>query len=356
MIPDLRNCSIQARNVHAALPKALELLNSFGEKQNSRNGSVLVSPYPVNILYERPQERVVLWADRDANPFFHFCESLWLLAGRNDVAFPAYYAKQIKEYSDDGLTLWGAYGNRWRYWFGYDQLFRAVRQLKANPEDRRVVITMWDGQLDAQKVEQGGKDVPCNTQIYLSARRVLPDGKRVLDMQVCCRSNDAIWGALGANAVHFSMLQEYLAAGVGVSVGYYVQSAWNFHLYTDFYHKMMKRETSGNYSLRKALEGVPYDNPYAENGSVSPFPMVNGKWENWEIDLNNFLEEKGTYVDPFFIQVAEPIRAAYRSYKEAKYLDAHEHLARCAASDWRTACTEWIQRRKTDAIRAIDQA
>jgi hypothetical protein len=208
-LPTFKTFSIEARNVHAALPEALQIITTHAERDNSRNGPVYVAPFPVNTCYRRPTERVIFWGDRDANPFFHFMEALWMLCGRNDVAFPAAYARQIKEYSDDGLTFWGAYGNRWRYWFSFDQLNWAIRRLRANPEDRRVVIAMWDGGLDPQKVNDGGKDVPCNTQIFLSARRKMAETDiRVLDMQVCCRSNDILWGAYGANAVHFSMLQE----------------------------------------------------------------------------------------------------------------------------------------------------
>ena len=40
-----------------------------------------------------------------------------------------------------------------------------------------------------------------------------------LQMTVHCRSNDIIWGTYGANAVHFSILQEYVAARIGVDLG-----------------------------------------------------------------------------------------------------------------------------------------
>ena len=52
-----------------------------------------------------PCERVLLYPERNANPFFHLYESLWMLAGRNDVAGPARYAKNMNNYSDNGVTL-----------------------------------------------------------------------------------------------------------------------------------------------------------------------------------------------------------------------------------------------------------
>src|ERR1017187_3661662 len=104
---------LHVRNVHEALPRALALLEQEGVERPSRNGPVLLGP-SVTTVYERPCERVIFWPERDANPYFHLYEALWMLAGRDGIAGPARYAKQIREYSDDGVVLHGAYGDRWR--------------------------------------------------------------------------------------------------------------------------------------------------------------------------------------------------------------------------------------------------
>ena len=52
-------------------------------------------------------------------------------------------------------------------------------------------------------------------------------------MTVCNRSNDLIWGCCGANAVHMSYLQEYVASMVNVKVGTYTQFTQNLHAYKD---------------------------------------------------------------------------------------------------------------------------
>ena len=139
---------LQARNVHEALPLALRLLDQAGVERPSRNGPVLVIPEPVTVVYERPCERVIFHPERDCNPFFHIFESLHYLAGRNDVASLARYAKQMLEYSDDGVTLHGVYGHRWRKHFGFDQLTQIVAALKKNPDDRRCILQMWDARCD----------------------------------------------------------------------------------------------------------------------------------------------------------------------------------------------------------------
>jgi hypothetical protein len=87
-----------------------------------------------------------------------------MLAGRNDVATVAYYAKQMREYSEDGKTLNGAYGYRWRNqlvnvyehgdptWQHVDQLDVLVAHLKADPTSRRAVLQMWNVEDDLLKI------------------------------------------------------------------------------------------------------------------------------------------------------------------------------------------------------------
>ena len=51
-------------------------------------------------------------------------------------------------------------------------------------------------------------------------------------MTVSNRSNDIIWGTFGANAVHMSMLHEYVASALMLHVGKYTQISDSFHAYT----------------------------------------------------------------------------------------------------------------------------
>jgi thymidylate synthase len=231
---------INAETVSQALHDGLHHLRICGQKQPSRVGDVIVSPMPVMTIYKNPLNRVLFSPIRDANPFFHVMESLWMLAGRNDLPWLTQFNKGFASYSDDGgLTQPGAYGYRWRNYFGYDQLETIITELKNNPTTRRCVLAMWDPGMhdliepgeeragDLFQALAGSADVPCNTHAYFD----MIDGK--LNMTVCCRSNDIIWGAYGANAVHFSFLLEYVAAATGLPMGVYRQMSNNFHLYTN---------------------------------------------------------------------------------------------------------------------------
>lgn len=327
---------IRARNVNDALNSALWWLKVAGVEETSRNGTVLAAPEPVTITYTQPLERVLWWPERDANPFFHLLESLWMLAGRNDVAFPATYAKQIAQYSDNGTHLNGAYGYRWSTWFKHDQLDWVVNELTQHRNTRRAVLGMWDPTHDPKTVHAGGKDVPCNTHIYFDIR----DG--ALNMTVCNRSNDLIWGCCGANAVHFTFLLEYVAAMVGVPVGAYRQFTNNLHLY----HSV---PNAGIY-LRPPTE-TPEDLYLC--GSARPAKLMSADSATWHADLRKFFDDcdhqVGTagakYVDPFFMHTVRPLMWAHAAYKTHDMGAAMHWVGDCAATDWALACTQWLQRR-----------
>src|SRR5688500_9773404 len=137
---------LNVRNVEAAFFYGTSLLRAVGVKQSSRAGDVLVAPYPVMTIYERPWERVLFNPKRDANPFFHLFESLWMLAGWDDATWLDRFVSDFSaRFAEEDGTQHGAYGFRWRKWFDDgeyedgDQLSACVNLLKNNPNDRRVV-------------------------------------------------------------------------------------------------------------------------------------------------------------------------------------------------------------------------
>lgn len=330
---------IKARNVHQALPEACHQLMRVGVQQESRNGPVLRFPEPCTIQYEKPTERVVFWPSRDANPFFHLLESLWMLAGQNDVAFLKDIVGTMELYSDDGVTFNGAYGHRWRHHFDRDQLDIIANALKANPNCRRQVLTMWDGHHD---LGLESVDLPCNTQVYFSA------DTGVLNMTVCNRSNDLIWGALGANAVHFSVLQEYMAARIGVPVGQYWQMSQNMHIYLEKHVALLQEMASYAFPSYLYRGSDPY-----ERGLVKPAPMFAGNMEKFDTDNKMFVESRGVAIgtsDHFIRKFASPILKAVQIFKTSdapkKYDAAMEEVGRIPINDWGLACIDWLKRKK----------
>ena len=337
----------EVRNAHVALPVRMQAIYGHGCVRESRNGTVRMFNTPVTIVYERPQERVIFWPQRDANPFFHFFESLWMLAGRQDVAALTPFVKRMSDYSDDGQTLHGAYGHRWRNHFQQDQLRVIAQRLKENPDDRRCVLQIWDATVD---LDTSSVDLPCNTQVYFS-RNVFGD----LDMMVLNRSNDLIWGALGANAVHFSMLQEYMALRIGCAVGVYHQVSNNMHAYISVLEPLMKKLNSY----------LNWSDPYATFTQATasqsiellaaPWPLLqpNETYVYFDQDLEALFSGSTVYASKYFQFVVQPLQRAHVIWCEMKddpredRVDcAQDQASQCVATDWRKACMEWLERRR----------
>lgn len=324
---------IDANSVSDALGCGIDTLFDCGKEETSRNGKVIVAPGPVCTVYHKPWQRVLFSATRDANPFFHLMEALWMLTGRHDLEWPMYFNKKFENYSDDGITVWGAYGHRWRRWFNCDQLLIVIQELTANPNSRRAVLQMWDGMYDLDKARKGGKDVPCNTNAYFW----ISDGE--LHMTVCCRSNDIIWGAYGANAVHFSILQEYMAARLKVPMGKYYQFSNNFHCYTDIYDEA---------KLDK-IRAECWQERYYDSIKNIHYPLA-----SFETDFEVFDEEVANFLTmplsvdskiPFLRNVAVPMYASWHARKQ-KHGNGIRQAEMIEAPDWRRACVEWIERRE----------
>lgn len=334
-------------------------------KTTSRAGEVLQITEPVIITYDNPLERVLFNEARDANPFFHLMESLWMLAGRNDVRTLAYYNSQISNIaSDDGKTFNGAYGYRWHHGQAYwghgtgpggkkggptgelNQLAVIINELRRNPGSRRCVLTMWNVGDDLQAITTS-KDVCCNTHAYF----LITNG--ALHMTVCNRSNDLVWGMLGANVVHFSFLLEYMAANIGVSVGQYHQVTNNLHVYTE------------RWSPKEWISDITPDH-YANRPRLMYTPLVK--------DINQFHRELNPFVstilaskdissdsiawnqwqEPFLSRVALPAALAWNAHRRKDYHKACEWAGEIIADDWRIVCTNWIRKRQANWERNDD--
>lgn len=332
--------SFLVRNVSEALFRGKQALLEQGREVNTRNGLALEFNTPVVTTYRLPTERVLFYPERDANPFFHFMESLWMLAGRNDVEWISQFNGRINNYSDDGKTFHGAYGYRWRNWFGRDQLKDCLMRLSTYENDRRAVLTMWDPKTDLV-LTNDGKDYPCNTQIYFWVRN------KELHMSVVNRSNDMIWGAYGANAVHMSFLQEYMAGMLKLRVGQYYQYSNNLHAYVDVLEKL--RNMQPDYE--------PYINISDDNGEYESPPLITNphsfdkELEEW-FDAPEFLEytgaEKTDYENSYLGTTASRIKKAWRMWKSKKIKVAIENAEEIHDRAWRKACVEWLQRRSNE--------
>lgn len=353
--------SFKAVDVNQALQYAIEHLLRCGVEEPSRNGKVLAAPEPVCVEFTQPRNRVLYSPTRDANPWFHVMEALWMLAGENDIAFPCFFNKTYGQYSDDNATMWDAYGWRWRSFMGWDQIAAIIQELKSNPASRRCVLTMWAAQHtpnvltypsdslqwpsndDFSVATHGGKCVPCNTHCYVNLRG------GVLNLTVLNRSNDVIFGMLGANVVHMSVLQEYLAAQVGAQVGVYRQFTNNMHVYLDkFPRATLEVIAEECCEIVEDQWSMPSPGPAIEPGFDDDLALFMG----WARSCMRLITPEAAPPAPlcktaFINTVVIPMMAAWLSRKAGRpTADVLLTIDRIAAPDWQRACREWVMRRE----------
>jgi thymidylate synthase len=175
-----------------------------------------------------PRQRWVTAREPAINPAFAIAEVIWILEGRNDSRFPTYFNRQLPRFAGGGPTFHGAYGFRLRRHRGLDQLERAYRALRANPDSRQVVLQIWDSTIDlpAMNGDAVAPDIPCNVISMLKVRNERLEWTQVL------RSNDVFRG-LPYNIIQFTSLQEVLAGWLGLQVGSYNHLSDSMHVYME---------------------------------------------------------------------------------------------------------------------------
>lgn len=327
---------IKVRNVCQALPQTISYLNEHGRVEPSRGGEVLVAPTPMMTITEHPRERVLFSAKRNANPFFHLAEAMWMLSGRNDAKFLDRFIHDFStKYAEEDGTLHDAYGYRWRAGFGADQLSAVVDRLIQDPLDRQSVIQMWDPSIDFNDdLLRKWKSKPCNTNIYLRIN------ENKLDMTVCCRSNDMLWGCHGSNAVHFSILQEYLAARIDVEIGTMYQLSNNAHVYLNQSHIIKKDLEDDRYSNNHIYPISMFTDPEYIDEDTDEFLL------NYE---NDKIIDESDYANGWFANTLGKALHAHKLYKQKQFTAALMVAEEIEAMDWRIACYEWIERKSQSA-------
>lgn len=349
--------TLSLRDINFALPQALPLLLKHGRPVTAASVAnarpTIEWPGIFITEYTHPTRNVLFDARRDANPFFHYLEAMWIIAGRNDVRTLAHILPKMAEYSDDGRVFHGAYGYRLRNWpldagGALDQVEEAVDILRDKPDSRQVVMSIWDPASDLGAVT---KDMPCNDMIMCKVR----DGK--LNITVQNRSNDTVWGCYGANVVQFSMLQMYMAAKIGVGVGTYVQSSDSFHVYEDNpYWQAFKADYEADPLSYLARQ---FSSPYDKLGDANLFQEGIG---DFDTDLMVFWEQvehrisghtnapiRLTQFYSWAVQDAVCLWNALHEFRAREWDNALGWLDQMHASDWQLACQMWVNRRRAKA-------
>jgi thymidylate synthase len=158
---------------------------------------------------------------RGLNYRFAVAEWLWMAFGRSDVETLAQYNAVMRQYSDDGVFLTGAYGPHIRA-----QWPRIVDRLRADKFSRQAVI-------EIPRPRATTKDEPCTLSLQFLIRR------DKLHLIVTMRSSD-VWLGVPYDLFSFTQLQSMLAGELCIERGACSLNTGSSHLYASNYEQAAK--------------------------------------------------------------------------------------------------------------------
>src|SRR6266436_4499582 len=258
-------------------------------------------------------------------------EFLWYLAKSKSLRFITYYVRKYSEESDDGRTLYGAYGPRLFEMRGINQVQNVVRLLKSSPDSRRAVIQLFD----AADIEKHYKEIPCTCTLQFMVRR------RRLCMFTSMRSNDAFLG-LPHDVFAFKMLQEIIARTLGFELGEYKQAVGSLHLY-DLHRKDAQRLVDEGWQTTKLqMPPMPLGDPWISIRKVlkaesairrrAKIDIHKLGLDDYWADVVRLLEIYGNYKDKKSQEIArlkrEMSNSVYNTYIDKKERDSRKAAVR----------------------------
>ncbi len=160
-------------------------------------------------------------------------EQVWFITGEKNTQFLRKYTKMWDEFLEEDGTITSAYGYRWRYHFGRDQLDQLIKHLTEEPHSRQGVVVTWDpaddGLYGRGLKATYKKNVPCP---FAFTANII--GGRLCFHNIV-RSNDMILGC-PFDTFGFSLLMCVLAQKLGVRPGIYTHTISNAHIYDTHYN------------------------------------------------------------------------------------------------------------------------
>lgn len=161
-------------------------------------------------------------------------ELLWFIKGDTNISYLKEHGVSIwDEWADENGNLGPVYGKQWRAWSSQngeiDQLKEVLKQLKTNPDSRRIMVSAWNvGELSQMAL------MPCHAlfQFYVA------DGR--LSCQLYQRSADVFLG-VPFNIASYALLTLMIAQECGLEPGDFVWTGGDTHIYSNHLEQVKKQ-------------------------------------------------------------------------------------------------------------------
>lgn len=172
-------------------------------------------------------------------------ELLWFLSGDTNIRYLRENGVSIwDEWADENGDLGPVYGAQWRSWpakdgGSIDQIANVVREIKRNPNSRRLVVSAWNpAEVDAMALP------PCHClfQFHVAQGR--------LSCQLYQRSADIFLG-VPFNIASYALLTMMVAQATGLQAGEFIHTLGDAHLYANHFEQAREQLTRTPKTLPK---------------------------------------------------------------------------------------------------------
>src|SRR5215203_2446107 len=202
----------------------LQHILDTGSQKHDRTGTGTISTFGYQMRFDL-QKGFPLVTTKKVHLKSIIHELLWFLKGETNIAYLKENGVSIwNEWADENGDLGPVYGKQWRSWEGkdgqvYDQIKDVLRQIKTNPDSRRMIVSAWNvAELSEMAL------MPCHSlfQFYVA------EGK--LSCQLYQRSADVFLG-VPFNIASYALLTLMIAQVCGLEPGDFVHTLGDAHLY-----------------------------------------------------------------------------------------------------------------------------
>ena len=255
----------------------LNLLNhvmKHGDKKNDRTGTGTLSVFGYQMRFDL-SEKFPLLTTKKVHLKSVIYELLWFLKGSTNIKYLQENGVSIwDEWADENGDLGPVYGSQWRSWRTHDnrtidQIENLIKNLKSNPDSRRLVVSAWNvAEIENMKLP------PCHCffQFYVANNK--------LSCQLYQRSADIFLG-VPFNIASYALLTLMIAQVVNLEPVEFIHTLGDAHIYSNHFdqvNEQLKRQPKElpmmhiNLNVKNIFDFKFED---FELSGYDPYPMIN---------------------------------------------------------------------------------
>ncbi|MEK6749971.1 MAG: thymidylate synthase [Pseudomonadota bacterium] len=202
----------------------LRHIKSHGVRKSDRTGTGTISVFGHQMRFDL-QHGFPLVTTKKVHLKSVIHELLWFLRGETNIKYLRDNGVTIwDEWADENGELGPVYGAQWRAWrtqYGVviDQIDDVIKQIKQNPDSRRMLVSAWNpGEVANMALP------PCHVmfQFYVAEGR--------LSCQLYQRSADVFLG-VPFNIASYALLTHMVAHVCGLQAGEFIHTLGDTHIY-----------------------------------------------------------------------------------------------------------------------------